>query len=119
MLEFGEGLRKLNRLRPTGALADFTKQVEGVLDFVYDTQMEYAACTPETGSCVVMDGNDDMSYKLLGNFARGEEIYSMEEVAADRYTLVYNPSKIHEDPQLVQQVGLPVLAIDMGDLEAL
>ena len=43
-------------------------QVEGLLDFVYDTQMEYAACTEETGSCVVMDGNDDMVMSTLSLF---------------------------------------------------
>eukprot|EP00242_Pyramimonas_sp_CCMP2087_P011766 CAMPEP_0198199934 /NCGR_PEP_ID=MMETSP1445-20131203/3037_1 /TAXON_ID=36898 /ORGANISM="Pyramimonas sp., Strain CCMP2087" /LENGTH=272 /DNA_ID=CAMNT_0043869845 /DNA_START=157 /DNA_END=975 /DNA_ORIENTATION=+ len=122
MIEFGEGLNKLNKLRPEGALEEFTQQASEVLEFLYDTQMEYAACAEDTGVCEVLDGGDE-AYKLLGNYARGEELYSLEEREEDpnrfHQYIVYNPSKLQGDPTLVLKVDLPHLNIGMADLEDL
>lgn len=77
MLELGEGLRKLQRLRLEAASwKSFAEGMEDVLEFVYDTQMEFAAC--EESSCSTMDGSQE-SYDLMGDFGSGEVLYKVVE----------------------------------------
>mmetsp|Transcript_9663 Transcript_9663/g.13126 ORF Transcript_9663/g.13126 Transcript_9663/m.13126 type:complete len:159 (-) Transcript_9663:107-583(-) len=120
MLEIGEGLRKLHRIQSSDDLTSFEEQMDAVLEFVYATQLEYAACSED--ECVALNG-DEESYKLLGDFARGENLYILEaEGGVQR--LVYHPSKIKfskaaEDPngmiQEVQRVNTPVLRLEFKD----
>eukprot|EP00898_Chlorokybus_atmophyticus_P004786 jgi/Chlat1/5308/Chrsp35S05198 len=85
MLELGEGVRKLQRLRldDEHTLYPFVEGVQGVLQFVYNTQasggfltheLEYAACTDDV--CITMN-SDEESYNLLGNFGRGQRLYAV------------------------------------------
>mmetsp|Transcript_40511 Transcript_40511/g.77390 ORF Transcript_40511/g.77390 Transcript_40511/m.77390 type:complete len:256 (+) Transcript_40511:138-905(+) len=119
MIEFGEGLRKLDRLSYCGALSNFTSEAHQLLQFVYSTQLEYAACTQDY--CNSMDG-DDVSYDLLGDFAKGERLYCLEESFEDgvlRKRIVYCPPTLFEDNSSGQSVPVPVLNVSLYDLEAL
>lgn len=45
MVELGEGLTKLRRVEfGHGPLHDFEQEASAVLEFVYNTQLEHAAC---------------------------------------------------------------------------
>ncbi|KAM0877405.1 hypothetical protein ACQ4PT_035535 [Festuca glaucescens] len=75
MMELGEGLCKLRRVRledddgdDEGPFSRFRDEVAAVLSFLYRTQKELAACTDEL--CLAMDGSAT-SYQLLGDFAAG------------------------------------------------
>uniref|UniRef100_A0ACD5W7Z7 Uncharacterized protein n=1 Tax=Avena sativa TaxID=4498 RepID=A0ACD5W7Z7_AVESA len=82
MMELGEGLCKLRRLRledddddgDLGPFSRFRDEVAAVLSFLYRTQKELAACTDEL--CLAMDGSAT-SYQLLGDFAAGQELYRL------------------------------------------
>eukprot|EP00245_Coleochaete_scutata_P006408 TRINITY_DN20833_c0_g1_i1.p1 TRINITY_DN20833_c0_g1~~TRINITY_DN20833_c0_g1_i1.p1 ORF type:complete len:294 (-),score=43.47 TRINITY_DN20833_c0_g1_i1:168-1049(-) len=75
MLEMGEGLTKIRRLRAeSGPFQEFEESMGAVLEFVYSTQLEHAACIEEY--CATMDGSEE-SYQLLGNFGAGEPLYKL------------------------------------------
>uniref|UniRef100_A0ACD6A1C1 Uncharacterized protein n=1 Tax=Avena sativa TaxID=4498 RepID=A0ACD6A1C1_AVESA len=82
MMELGEGLCKLRRLRleddddggDLGPFSRFRDEVASVLSFLYRTQKELAACTDEL--CLAMDGSAT-SYQLLGDFAAGQKLYRL------------------------------------------
>ncbi|CAL4995790.1 unnamed protein product [Urochloa decumbens] len=85
MMELGEGLCKLRKLNlhhhdgsDDGAFSRFRDEVAAVLQFLYRTQKELAACTDEL--CLTMDGSPT-SYQLLGNFAAGQQLYRLVEQA--------------------------------------
>lgn len=45
MVELGEGLTKLRRVGfVSGPLHDFEQEASAVLEFIYNTQLEHAAC---------------------------------------------------------------------------
>lgn len=121
MLEFGEGLRKLDRLQPTGALAEFTTEAHALLEFVYETQVEFAACVED--SCEVMEGTDE-DYEKLGDFGRDQKLYVLEEMFLEgqlRKRVLFNP-KLDVDPEILAGLHfalVPRLAISMHDLEQL
>ena len=69
MMELGESLCKLRKLRlddTTSPFSRFEKEVAAVLNFIYRTQKELAACTDDL--YLTMDGSVT-SHQLLGNFA--------------------------------------------------
>lgn len=74
MLEFGEGVRKLERLDMEGELEQFREEMLALQDFVYSTQIEFAAC--DGIECYTMSG-DEESYERLGDFGKGEELYQL------------------------------------------
>ncbi|TKV91144.1 hypothetical protein SEVIR_9G075000v4 [Setaria viridis] len=80
MMELGEGLCKLRKLNLGGGDDDdpfsrFRDDVAAVLQFLYRTQKELAACTDDL--CLTMDGSPS-SYQLLGNFAAGQQLYRLQ-----------------------------------------
>ncbi|PIA48614.1 hypothetical protein AQUCO_01400891v1 [Aquilegia coerulea] len=76
MMELGEGLCKLKKMNfDTGPFYDFQKEISVSLDFIYETQVELAACTDDL--CLMMDGSE-RSYQLLGTFAAGQQLYHLE-----------------------------------------
>lgn len=94
MLEFGEGLNKLRRTVAntcgsssgnSGSFEKFEREMTAVLDFVYNTQLEHAACSED--SCVQMDGSDS-SYQLLGNYGAGEALYRLQTDTATNTQLI-------------------------------
>ncbi|CAO2140719.1 unnamed protein product [Urochloa humidicola] len=81
MMELGEGLCKLRKLNlqhddGDGPFSRFQDEVAAVLQFLYRTQKELAACTDDI--CLTMDGSPT-SYQLLGNFAAGQQLYRLEQ----------------------------------------
>ncbi|CAL4989827.1 unnamed protein product [Urochloa decumbens] len=84
MMELGEGLCKLRKLNlhhnddGSDPFSRFRDEVAAVLQFLYRTQKELAACTDEL--CLTMDGSPT-SYQLLGNFAAGQQLYRLVEQA--------------------------------------
>nr|ACG27731.1 hypothetical protein [Zea mays] len=90
MMELGEGLCKLRKLQLDGEgdgdgdgggpFSRFRDEVAAVLQFLYRTQKELAACTDEL--CLTMDGSPS-SYQLLGNFAAGQQLYRLELLEAE------------------------------------
>ncbi|CAN6380436.1 unnamed protein product [Urochloa humidicola] len=85
MMELGEGLCKLRKLNlhdhdgnDDDPFSRFRDEVAAVLQFLYRTQKELAACTDEL--CLTMDGSPT-SYQLLGNFAAGQQLYRLEQPA--------------------------------------
>ncbi|CAO2145451.1 unnamed protein product, partial [Urochloa humidicola] len=80
MMELGEGLCKLRKLNlhddGDGPFSTFRDEVAAVLQFLYRTQKELAACTDDI--CLTMDGSPT-SYQLLGNFAAGQQLYRLEQ----------------------------------------
>ncbi|CAL5098502.1 unnamed protein product [Urochloa decumbens] len=89
MMELGEGLCKLRKLNlhhnhdgsdDNDPFTRFRDEVAAVLQFLYRTQKELAACTDEL--CLTMDGSP-ASYQLLGDFAAGQQLYRLVEQADD------------------------------------
>ncbi|KAF8648557.1 hypothetical protein HU200_064598 [Digitaria exilis] len=81
MMELGEGLcklRKLNLDHDDDPFSLFRYDVSSVLQFLYRTQKELAACTDDM--CLTMNGSPT-SYQLLGDFAAGRQLYLLK--AAD------------------------------------
>lgn len=91
MMELGEGLNKLRRFGTQGSpLSDFEQGVSEVLEFLYNTQREHAACSGDF--CVQLDGSDE-SYRLLGDFGAGEALYAIHIDGNSDVYLQFCPSK--------------------------
>lgn len=120
MVELGEGLAKLRRANfEAGPLHEFEREASAVLEFIYNAQLEYAACVESV--CTTMDGSEQ-SYQLLGNFGAGEPLYKLSP-RGDELHLEYLPSRPDVstlDPELVLPppltVKLPVLRASEDDL---
>ncbi|KAF0907304.1 hypothetical protein E2562_015805 [Oryza meyeriana var. granulata] len=117
MMELGEGLCKLRKLRldddddddGSSPFSRFQDEVAAALNFIYRTQKELAACTDDL--CLTMDGSAS-SYQLLGNFAAGQQLYRLETTGADGV-----PSIIFSDNRV--RVKLPTLSATEQHLAAL
>ncbi|ESQ52830.1 hypothetical protein EUTSA_v10017145mg [Eutrema salsugineum] len=110
MMELGEGVCKLRKMNfEEGPFHEFERDVSAVLEFVYQTQLELAACSEDM--CVTMD-QSDRSYQLLGGYAAGESIYSLETVVdfnngmSETTAILFSPSSSSPEPT---RVKLPTL----------
>ncbi|CAL4911820.1 unnamed protein product [Urochloa decumbens] len=119
MMELGEGLCKLRKLNlhhnhdgsDDDPFSRFRDEVAAVLQFLYRTQKELAACTDEL--CLTMDGSPT-SYQLLGNFAAGQQLYRLVEQPDDAHDggcIVFCVSADHRTSQasVPPTVKLPTL----------
>lgn len=76
MMELGEGLCKLRRMNfESGPFHQFEQEISAALDFIYQTQIELAACTDDL--CLAMD-QSERSYQLLGGYGAGQHLYSLK-----------------------------------------
>ncbi|KAK2416385.1 hypothetical protein P8452_61305 [Trifolium repens] len=76
MMELGEGLCKLRKMEfSNGPFLMFEKDISAVLEFIYQTQIELAACSDDI--CVAMD-QSERSYQLMGEYAAGKRVYDLE-----------------------------------------
>ncbi|XP_057722170.1 uncharacterized protein LOC130936164 isoform X1 [Arachis stenosperma] len=76
MMQLGEGLCKLRKMEfSNGPFQKFEREISAVLDFIYQTQIELAACSEDM--CVAMD-QTERSYQLLGEYAAGQRVYDLE-----------------------------------------
>lgn len=107
-MELGEGLCKLRKLNfQSGPFLQFEQEISTVLEFVYQTQLELAACIDDF--CLTMD-QSDKSYQLLGNFATGQHLYSLQSDPNNTVFIVFSPDERSRDGGREQpRAKLPVL----------
>eukprot|EP00271_Cylindrocystis_brebissonii_P015843 TRINITY_DN38893_c0_g1_i1.p1 TRINITY_DN38893_c0_g1~~TRINITY_DN38893_c0_g1_i1.p1 ORF type:complete len:213 (-),score=25.14 TRINITY_DN38893_c0_g1_i1:158-796(-) len=118
MVELGEGVNKLRKLRgQTGPFYEFEQDSSRLLEFLYNTQLENAACSDDI--CVAMDGSEQ-SYRLLGNFGAGEPLYALWEdpFAVGEMYVRFKPLRDAEGTggAEVQRVRVPMLRATEEDL---
>ncbi|XP_076924049.1 uncharacterized protein LOC143586374 [Bidens hawaiensis] len=91
MMEIGEGLCKLRKLNfENGPFHRFERDVSAVLEFIYQTQLEFAACNDDM--CVAMD-QSETSYKLLGGYGAGQHLYWLEMDGSASLFIVFCPDR--------------------------
>ncbi|NP_001242712.1 uncharacterized protein LOC100785613 [Glycine max] len=89
MMQLGEGLCKLRKMEfSNGPFQKFEKDISAVLDFIYQTQIELAACSEDM--CVAMD-RSERSYQLLGEYASGQRVYDLELCSDASVYIVFCP----------------------------
>ncbi|KAJ3681010.1 hypothetical protein LUZ60_015499 [Juncus effusus] len=106
MMELGEGLCKLRKLGfKDGPFLQFEQDISTALEFIYQTQKELAACNDKF--CMTMDGSEK-SYELLGSFAAGQKLYSLElSLDAEMYIMFSAPN--HYSSERPSRVKVPKL----------
>ncbi|KAH9295276.1 hypothetical protein KI387_038864 [Taxus chinensis] len=114
MAELGEGLSKLQKLKfRSGPFHQFEQDISAVLEFIYHTQMEHAACTDDY--CLTMDGSAQ-SYQLLGNFGAGQPLYGIQRNAKEECYVYFSPKELSNSEDHVR-VKVPVLLANEEDLK--
>ncbi|XP_011069981.1 uncharacterized protein LOC105155746 [Sesamum indicum] len=120
MMELGEGLCKLRKMNfESGPFHQFEKEISAVLEFIYQTQLEQAACTEEL--CVAMD-QSERSYQLLGGYGAGERLYHLEIDRSWTAYIVFCPERYGGTATEPPSIKIPVLQASeehMMDLEYL
>ncbi|KAI3772707.1 hypothetical protein L6452_03899 [Arctium lappa] len=108
MMEMGEGVCKLRKLNlESGPFHQFERDVSAVLDFIYQTQLEFAACNDDM--CVAMD-QSETSYKLLGGYGAGQHLYWLEMDGSASLYIVFSPDRSLTATAANQpRVRLPIL----------
>eukprot|EP00897_Mesotaenium_endlicherianum_P008843 jgi/Mesen1/7988/ME000425S07192 len=114
-------LTRMQRLRLTGSLKQFAESSSSLLEFVYNTQLEHAACAGDT--CVTMDGSEQ-SYELLGNYGAGKVLYQLVTDVDGRLYLQFCPQgegavdSVDYPNMVPQRVALPYLQASEADLRS-
>ncbi|GAA0153545.1 hypothetical protein LIER_43236 [Lithospermum erythrorhizon] len=100
MMELGEGVCKLRKLNfESGPFHQFEQEISAVLDFIYQTQVELAACTDEV--CLTMD-RSERSYQLLGGFAAGQRLYHLDSDDDKNVYIYFRHNKFAQDNQKIK-----------------
>lgn len=134
MMELGEGLCKLKKMNfESGPFHQFEQEISEALDFIYQTQIELAACkwfffffnelraqffsfhwliisrnvTGGDDLCLAMD-QSERSYQLLGGYAAGEQLYSLQKDTNDVTCVVFYPQRTYGSSE-PPKVKLPIL----------
>ncbi|KAL8041120.1 hypothetical protein ABFX02_10G146100 [Erythranthe guttata] len=117
MMELGEGVCKLRKLNfENGPFHRFEKEISAVLEFVYETQLENAACSED--ECVAMD-QSEKSYQLLGKYAAGERLYHLEIDRNWNAFIVFCPENYRGTGVGPPSIKIPVLEASEEDIMAL
>ncbi|XP_021732668.1 uncharacterized protein LOC110699485 [Chenopodium quinoa] len=113
MMEMGESLCKLRKLNfEGGPFHQFEQELSTVLNFIYQTQLELAACTEDF--CLTME-QTERSYQLLEGYGAGQRLYFLEESDDENHNnhityLVFDPRKSYGATSLPPtKVKLPIL----------
>ncbi|XP_047947633.1 uncharacterized protein LOC125193795 [Salvia hispanica] len=107
MMELGEGVCKLRKMNfQNGPFYQFEKEISAVLEFIYQTQIEQAACTEEV--CVAMD-QSERSYQLLGGYAAGVHLYHLEIDRSWNAYIVFSPEKYRQRAAAPPTIKIPRL----------
>ncbi|KAK4743683.1 hypothetical protein SAY87_009995 [Trapa incisa] len=116
MMELGEGLCKLRKMNfERGPFYQFEQEISAALDFIYQTQIELAACAEDL--CIAMD-RSEKSYQLLGGYAAGQNLYRLqEETSEDAAYIVFSPERTRNGELL--RVKLPTLSANEEHLHSL
>ncbi|XP_010678215.2 uncharacterized protein LOC104893775 isoform X2 [Beta vulgaris subsp. vulgaris] len=121
MMEMGEGLCKLRKLNfERGPFHQFEQEITTVLNFIYQTQLELAACNEDF--CLTME-QTERSYQLLEGYGAGQCLYVLEEsdngYNNDKSYLVFDPKKSYSATNLPPtRVKLPILEATQNHLMA-
>lgn len=106
-MELGEGLCKLRKMNfEGGPFHKFEQEVSAVLEFIYQTQLELAACTDDF--CIAMD-QSDRSYQLLGKYAAGQHLYGLESDLNEIIYIVFCSGRSYGSGEPPVKVKLPTL----------
>lgn len=106
MMELGEGLCKLRKMNfRSGPFFQLEKEVSSALEFIYQTQIELAACGDDI--CVAMD-RSERSYQLLGGYAAGQHLYRLESSPEGTSYIVFAPGGSYPNGE-PPRVKLPTL----------
>ncbi|KAE8704382.1 F-box family protein isoform 1 [Hibiscus syriacus] len=115
MMQLGEGLCKLRKMNfDGGPFYDFEQDIAAVLNFIYNTQIELAACGDDL--CVTME-QSERSYLLLGGYAAGQHVYHLQTDSNEDVYIVYCPQRPDGSAQAsgpTPRVRLPVLKAAEG-----
>ncbi|KAL4203271.1 hypothetical protein AMTRI_Chr01g103160 [Amborella trichopoda] len=115
MMELGEGRCKLRKMNfRSGPFQQFEKEISAVLDFIYETQLELAACTDDL--CLRMDGSD-RSYQLLGSFGAGQKLYEFEHESDNACYINFEPEGLYSSVKTTR-VKVPLLHATEEQLKA-
>lgn len=114
MMELGEGLCKLRKMNfEGGPFLRFEQEISAVLDFIYQTQLEFAACTDDF--CHALD-QSEKSYQLLGGYAAGQLLYRLEIGSSGTRYIVFCPERSNEAGE-PPRVKLPTLHASVQHLK--
>lgn len=107
-MELGEGLCKLRKMNfKRGPFHHFERDITAILDFIYQTQIELAACTNDV--CQTMDQSES-SYRLLGGYAAGQHLYHLEKDPINQIMyIVFIPQGSSYESTDPPRVKLPIL----------
>lgn len=106
-MELGEGLCKLRKMNFEGGPFDqFEQEISLVLEFIYQTQIELAACSEDM--CLTMD-QSERSYQLLGGYAAGQQVYCLDSGPNDNMYILFCPGGASNGAVELQRVKLPIL----------
>lgn len=107
MMELGEGVCKLRKMDfKSGPFHQFEREISATLDFIYQTQIELAACGDDM--CIAMD-RSERSYQLLGGYAAGQHLYNLESDSNDQTIyIVFSPQGSYANGE-PPKVKLPTL----------
>ncbi|XP_024031205.1 uncharacterized protein LOC21410562 isoform X2 [Morus notabilis] len=116
MMELGEGVCKLRKMDfKSGPFHQFERDISAALDFIYQTQIELAACGDDL--CVAMD-QSERSYLLLGGYAAGQHLYKLQSDSDDQTMyIVFSPDGSYANGE-PPRVKLPILNATTELLEA-
>ncbi|XP_022766273.1 uncharacterized protein LOC111311158 [Durio zibethinus] len=117
MMELGEGLCKLRKMNfESGPFYEFEQDITAVLNFIYNTQIELAACGDDL--CVTME-QSERSYLLLGGYAAGQHLYHLQTDSNQVMYIVFCPQRPYGSAQASAsspRVRLPILKAAEGHL---
>ncbi|XP_048127701.1 uncharacterized protein LOC115733733 isoform X2 [Rhodamnia argentea] len=114
MMELGEGLCKLRKMDfVDGPFHQFEREISAALDFIYQTQVELAACTEEL--CIAMD-RSERSYQLLGGYGAGQNLYRLELDRDAKIYIVFCPERDYMKDVSPPRVKLPTLNVTEENL---
>uniref|UniRef100_A0A2N9F7B2 DUF309 domain-containing protein n=1 Tax=Fagus sylvatica TaxID=28930 RepID=A0A2N9F7B2_FAGSY len=106
MMELGEGLCKLRKMNfESGPFHQFEQEISAVLDFIYQTQIELAACTDDL--CLAMD-QSERSYQLLGGYGAGQHLYSLQSDPTQIMYIMFCPQRSYVG-NMAPRAKLPIL----------
>ncbi|XP_059443845.1 uncharacterized protein LOC132175804 [Corylus avellana] len=115
MMELGEGLCKLRKMNfESGPFHQFEQEISAALDFIYQTQIELAACTDDL--CLAMD-QSERSYQLLGSYGAGQHLYSLQTNPDQIMYIVFCPQRAYA-ASTPPKVKLPLLSATKEHLVA-
>lgn len=105
-MELGEGLSKLRKMNfENGPFHQFEQEISATLEFIYQTQIELAACSDDL--CLTMD-QSERSYQLLGGYGAGQQLYSLQNEHNNVAYIVFCRQP-YSDPTGPPKVKLPTL----------